>query len=190
MRIRIPLTGLILAGLCPLLAQAPQDKVLLGGTLGVSIPQSTSKMELSSGTLDGNGISRKTSLELGAAVEVPLAPAWSTRWGVTCTFESPDFPVDLGDGTLAPRSAKRNQWDVYGQALYHFTPSWYALAGLDYVSRTLSSGGTDLDTFKKAGFSVGAGYAIPAGKVRIAPEVLFTKAGEEGQIRVRAAILF
>jgi hypothetical protein len=190
MRIRTPLTGLILAGLCPLLAQAPAEKVQFGFTLGAAIPQDTSKMELSSGTLDGNGISQKTSPELGALVDVPLGKGWSTRWGFAYTFESPKFPVDLGDGTLAPRSASRNQWDVFGQALYHFSPSWYGLVGADYVTRTLHADGTDLDTFKKAGFSAGIGWVLRAGRMNIDPEVLYTKVGQEAQYRVRFGFLF
>lgn len=189
MHMRNTLIGLTLLAACPLGAQ-DAGKVQFGLTAGFAIPQDSNKLELSSGSLSGNGISRKTSFELGGNVLVPHSATWSSRWGFTYTFESPDFPVDMGDGTLAPRSAKRNQLDVYGQGVYAFDPAWYGFAGLDYVTRTLSVGGTDLDTFNKVGFSLGAGRTFKPGRIKVSPEVLYTKVGQEGDYRIRVAILF
>ena len=190
MRIRTILAGLTLLGACPLAAQSLGDPVQAGLTLGLAMPQSSSKMELSSGTLNGNGINQKTSFELGALAQVRHSSAWSSRWGFAYTFASPAFPVDLGSGTLATQSAKRNQLDLFGQAVYTFAPAWYALAGLDYVTRTLSAGGTDLDTFNKVGCSAGAGRSFRTGKVSVSPELLYTKAGQEGAYRLRAVVRF
>jgi hypothetical protein len=189
MRIQLALAALILAGLSPLRAEAPGEPVLLGVTLGMSVPMNNDKMELSSATLYNNGISQKNSFELGAVAEAPLAPSWSTRLGAAYSFESPKFPVNTGDGTLAPRDAHRDQWDVYGQGVRHFGP-WYALAGLDYVHRTLRVAGNDLDTFRKGGYSVGAGYTLRVGRLRIEPEAKLTKAGQESRTRIQAAFLF
>ena len=190
MRICSPYIGLALLGLGPLWAQAPNDKVLAGFTLGLALPQASSKMELAGGTLNGQGIDQKPGLELGGAVQFLHSSTWSSRWGASYTFASPTFPVNAGDGSLAPRSASRNQLDLFGQALYHFTPACYGLAGLDEVSRKLRVGGTDLDDFHKLGCSLGAGYVFRTRKARISPEILYLKAGEEGVFKARVAVLF
>lgn len=171
-----------------LLAQTPSDRVRAGLLIGISSPLDTNKMELSSVTLSNNGINQKSGADLGAAVDITVAHTWSTRWGVAYTLESPTFPVNLGNGTLAPRNAKRNQCDIFGQGMWHATPSWYGIIGFDYVCRTLKADGTDLDTFKKAGFTLGTGYTIPAGKLHFTPEVCFTKAGMESQLRFRVGL--
>ena len=190
MRIRPTFIGLALVSLCPLLAEGPHDTWLAGFTVGVAVPQDTSKMELSSGTLTGNGIDQKTGVELGGAVQFLHSSDWNSRWGASYTIASPSFPVNTGNGLLSPHSATRDQLDLFGQAIYNFNPTWYGLAGLDYVSRKLVVGGTDLDDFHKVGFSVGAGLNLHAGTTRISPEILYLKAGQEGVFKARVAFLF